>query len=262
MVMSAYTWDTSSLPRTLAVLVNQYEYPGASDTTGSKHQVSVSRIVTPDNDAVNGLVTIGELTLPVSDIPPENNDAYFALCIESNWLSRVDFGCGTTSGSSTVTDPSAVAGDVGQVIQGGTGDIPYATTIVSATPGVGYVMSASATATSSEEFVIGGGTTGDRFLDFITLDTQGQTTLVNIPGAFGYDQYYIDQPSSDRDLGRVLGSVSDRSKATSVLASAMVSGGPPVVDPGSNPLFVYGGKQGVPGLIATYNPRWWIDRIL
>jgi hypothetical protein len=68
---------------------------------------------------------------------------------------RSDAGCGTNT-TTTVTDPHAVPADAGKSISG-TG-IPAAATIVSVTPGVGYVISAAATATASGlTFVVGAG---------------------------------------------------------------------------------------------------------
>jgi hypothetical protein len=68
---------------------------------------------------------------------------------------RSDTGCGTNT-TTTVTDPAAVAADAGKSISGP--GIPAAATIVSVTPGVGYVISAAATATASAlTFVVGAG---------------------------------------------------------------------------------------------------------
>jgi len=98
----------------------------------------------------------------------------------------------------------------------------------------------------------------DQFLDFIFLDTTGQTVIIN--EAQAYSTYYIDEPGSDRDLGRILGSSLDRRQAVSVMDSAFVSGGSLTVDPGDATLFVYS-VEGAPSLIATYSPRWYIDRL-
>jgi hypothetical protein len=147
----------------------------------------VSRTFTPSADVTNGMVTIGELTLPVADIAPDNTGANFAVA---------------------VTDTN----------------------------------------------------TSDRFLDCLILDTQGQTTWVNLPSA-EYPIFYIDEPTSDRDLGRVMGSAFGRSQAVSVLADSFVSGGPLTVDPGGpNTLLCYS-MTGVPSLAAYYSARWFLDRL-
>lgn len=101
--------------------------------------------------------------------------------------------------------------------------------------------------------------TSDEYLDILFLDTQGQTVIVNETNG-GYATYYLDEPSSDRDIGRVMGSTYGRPQAVSVLDSAFVSGGPLTVDPGDNALFCYA-VEGAPALIASYSPRWFIDRL-
>jgi hypothetical protein len=101
--------------------------------------------------------------------------------------------------------------------------------------------------------------TSDRFLDCLTLDTLGQTCWINTTVS-GYTTFYIDEPTSDRDLGRVMGSPTDRTEATSVLDSSFVSGGPLTVDPNDNIMLVYS-PSGAPALVATYSPRWHLDRL-
>lgn len=66
---------------------------------------------------------------------------------------RVDAASGTTTGSPTVTDTSAVAFDVGKVVTGA--GIPAGTTIISVNPGVGFTMSQNATATASVSVTVG-----------------------------------------------------------------------------------------------------------
>jgi hypothetical protein len=82
------TFNTPSASRTVTVTVNEYERAGGSVTSIS----SCSRTITPNTDAVNGLVTIGELTLPNKDIPDENNNAVYYVVVSS------------TNGSDTVQD--------------------------------------------------------------------------------------------------------------------------------------------------------------
>jgi hypothetical protein len=100
----------------------------------------------------------------------------------------------------------------------------------------------------------------DQFLDVLFLDTTGQTVIIN--ESQPYSVYYLDEPSPDRDLGRILGSNSDRKQAISVLDSAFVSGGPLTVDPlpAVSNLLVYS-AEGAPSLLATYSARWFLDRI-
>ena len=103
----------------------------------------------------------------------------------------------------------------------------------------------------------------DAFQDVIFLDSQGQTVLVNIaPGSSGdsrYVNYYVDEPSMDRDLGSVLGSSHERDRAISVLDMAMVTGGPLYVARGTNLLLAYSSK-GAPNLQVGFSPRWYAER--
>jgi len=100
----------------------------------------------------------------------------------------------------------------------------------------------------------------DRFLDVLLLDTQGQTVIIN-EASTSYVTYYLDEPTPDRDLGRVLGSATDRTQAVSVLDSAFVSGGPLTVDGGTDcVLFAYA-VEGAPAIGANYYPRWFVDRL-
>jgi hypothetical protein len=103
----------------------------------------------------------------------------------------------------------------------------------------------------------------DRFLDLLVIDVRGQLAAINISGA-GHVNYYLDEPSIDRDWGRVLASDYDRAQATSVLdANDMIlSGGPLVIDPaGAGWLLAYSPDAGAPGLTATYYPRWRDSRL-
>ena len=98
----------------------------------------------------------------------------------------------------------------------------------------------------------------DRFLDVLFLDTMGQTVMLACDET--YVNFYLDEPSPDVAIGRVLGSAFDRSEALSVLDQAQsISGGPLFCDPGNNWLLCYC-VEGAPALVATYFPRWFIDR--
>jgi hypothetical protein len=100
--------------------------------------------------------------------------------------------------------------------------------------------------------------TSDRFLDMMFLDTLGQTFVVN--EATGYTDYYIDEPTSDRALPRVLGSNNGRPDAISVSDFSTMSGGPITVDPGTNMMLVYC-VEGVPNVAGSYFARWYLDRL-
>ena len=186
-LLMAYLWDSAnaSSARQITVTVNQYEYPG-----GPRRSVQASRAVTPSTDIVNGIVNMGEVTLPVTDYIKFNDQSYFTVSINDTDLNDV-------------------------------------------------------------------------FMDVLFLDTLGQTFLFSIdPGNPGYGQYvnyFVDEPTPDRDLGFVGASFQDRQHSISVLDSVQNAGGPLYVGPGDNLFFVYS-AQGAPNLSVTYSPRWYLDR--
>jgi len=185
----AYNWDNPTASRRMTITVNQYEYLGKSK---APFQTTINRTFTPATDIVNGIVMMGEMTLPVKDIDFSNTSGYFTVSI-------------------TDTDLE------------------------------------------------------DQFLDVLFIDTQGQTVIVNIPSGGVYTNFYIDEPSTDRDLGRILGSDLDRSQAVSVLDSAIPSGGPFYLDGGQNKtdnlLFAYS-PSGAPSLGVTFVNRWFLERLV
>lgn len=180
-ILVNYYWDNPGVSRVVTVSVYQYEYIG-----GPSYVVQVQRTLTPSTDIINGVVIMGELTLPVKDIDPSNTSAYFTVSVSDS-------------------DQS------------------------------------------------------DQYLDILFLDTQGQTVLLNIPPGNTYTNFFIDEPTADRDLGRVLGSDLDRSQAISCLDSAILSGGPFYLLPGDNTFLAYS-PSGAPNLGVSYLPRWFTDR--
>lgn len=186
-VMSSYHWDSPDAPRLIEVVVIQQDFANAGAIASGQFFPGVTRIVTPTTDAFNGMVDIGEVTLPVREIPPDNTDALFAIRVSS-------------------------------------------------------------------------ANTLDRFQDVMLLDTMGQTTLITAPPGTGFRNYYIDEPDTTVDVGRVSGSASLRNRATNVLAYTRLSGGPLTADPGSGLIIAYGIPK-APGLSGSYSPRYWADRV-
>ena len=178
-ILVANSFNSPSSPRTVSVAVWETEFPGGP----SSNQI-VTRTFTPSTDISNGIVVVGELTLPGKDIPPDNVTMFHTAGITDSNLN-------------------------------------------------------------------------DQWLDILLMDTQGQTVIINT--AQSYAAFYLDEPDSARDIGRTLGSATDRTQAISVLDSSFVSGGPLTVDPGDNVLFVYS-ISGTPALVASYSPRWILDR--
>jgi hypothetical protein len=81
-VLVNYNWDSPTASRSITVTVNQYEYGGTPGNQQSlNYPLSVTRAVTPATDITNGIVIMGELTLPVKLIDPSNTSAYFTVSI-------------------------------------------------------------------------------------------------------------------------------------------------------------------------------------
>jgi hypothetical protein len=166
--------------RTLTVRVRQYEYAGGP----SVFVDTLPRTFVPA-DITNGIIDVGEVTLPIVDLAPDNTTAYYTL---------------------TVTDTN----------------------------------------------------TADRYLDILTLDTSGSTLKWNSATTVKKN-LWLDEPEAGRPYCRVVASAFDRLSATSVMADCDVSGGPPVIRPGSQIMMLYS-PTGGPAAVASYKPRWYLDR--
>ena len=66
-LLTNFTWNNPTASRTITVTVTQAEYAG-----GPSYTTSVSTTVTPSTGVTNGLVVVGELTLPYKDLAPDN----------------------------------------------------------------------------------------------------------------------------------------------------------------------------------------------
>jgi hypothetical protein len=78
-VLVAYNWDSPAVQRTVTVTVTQYEYySGAGDPA---YQLAATRTFTPATDINNGIVIMGELTLPVKLVDPSNTSSFFTVSI-------------------------------------------------------------------------------------------------------------------------------------------------------------------------------------
>jgi hypothetical protein len=75
-MLVAFTWNNPTTPRTITVTVTQSEYPG-----GPTYTAPVSTTVTPSSGVLNGIVSVGELTLPYKDIAPDNQNAVFTVSV-------------------------------------------------------------------------------------------------------------------------------------------------------------------------------------
>lgn len=182
------SFGNPSATDTVSVTVYEWEYPGAATYSASQ---TIQAVFVPNQSvlqggAPNGIITIGELSLPYLDIAPDNTATYYTVAVNSSNAS-------------------------------------------------------------------------DQILDILFLDTMGQTCTINNE-ASGYAQYFLDEPDTDKDLGRYLGTPYDRPQAISVMQYTYPSGGPLTVQPGNNLMLAYC-VEGAPALTAAYAPRWFIDRL-
>jgi hypothetical protein len=76
-MVAAWTWDNPTAARTITVTIRQYSNSGGTSTSA---QVAAS--VTP-SAVVNGMVVLGEVTLPVADMAPDNTDSYYSVAVQS-----------------------------------------------------------------------------------------------------------------------------------------------------------------------------------
>jgi hypothetical protein len=104
--------------------------------------------------------------------------------------------------------------------------------------------------------------TADRYLDLLLLDTQGSTVLVDVGSSTIYNNVWLDQPSSSRNLGRILGSDADKDRAFSLTQYASkMSGGPLAVYPDMNNRILLYSAQGAVSASASYPPEWYTERL-
>lgn len=75
-MLTNFTWNNPTVSRTITVTVTQAEYVG-----GPTYATSVSTTVVPSTGVTNGLLTVGELTLPYKDIAPDNQSAVFTVSV-------------------------------------------------------------------------------------------------------------------------------------------------------------------------------------
>jgi hypothetical protein len=79
-VAVASNFDSPAASRTVFVTVIQYEFAG-----GPFHQVSTAPYTfTPVTDITNGIVRLGELTLPVKGVPDDNTTSFFTITISDD----------------------------------------------------------------------------------------------------------------------------------------------------------------------------------
>lgn len=80
--LANYNWSHSvstSTTRRITVTVTQYEYAG-----GPGYSMQVTRLVTPSTDIINGLISMGNLPLPIKQYDDSNAEPYYTYSIISS----------------------------------------------------------------------------------------------------------------------------------------------------------------------------------
>ena len=72
------TWGAATTARTVTITIRQYPFSGGTPVVSA-----VSRTFTPSTDITNGWVDMGQVTLPLTALPPGNSAAYFTVAVTS-----------------------------------------------------------------------------------------------------------------------------------------------------------------------------------
>lgn len=116
------------------------------------------------------------------------------------------------------------------------------------------------TATSYDVTVnISAGT--DRYSEVMLCDTAGQTILTDTAAASTGSVVYVDEPAPLQSGPPVFISGSDRTAAWGKLGDCVTSGGPMLLEPGTNKFLAWT-DSGTPAVAATYFPRWLDERVV
>ena len=100
----------------------------------------------------------------------------------------------------------------------------------------------------------------DRYSEVMLCDTAGQTVLTDTAAASTGSVVYVDEPGPLQSGPPVYISSSDRSAAWGKTGDCVPSGGPVLLEPGSNKFLVWT-DSGTPAMTATYFPRWLDERV-
>jgi hypothetical protein len=80
--LANYNWSTSvgtNVTRRITVTVTQYEF-----LNGPGYSMQVTRLVTPSTDIVNGIISLGNLPLPIKQYDPSNQEPYYTYGVISS----------------------------------------------------------------------------------------------------------------------------------------------------------------------------------
>lgn len=104
-VLTNFSFNSASSPRTISVSVKQYESSGGASYTTTTTPITI----TPSTQVTNGIVVVGTLTLPLKAVAADNTAGYFTVLVSDTNTSDRWFDClfldvqGTTT---IVNEPS------------------------------------------------------------------------------------------------------------------------------------------------------------
>jgi hypothetical protein len=76
-ILTNFSFNSSSSPRTISVTVRQYESPG-----GAHYDTTTTPVtITPSTQVTNGIVVAGTLTLPLKAMAEDNTTGYFTVLV-------------------------------------------------------------------------------------------------------------------------------------------------------------------------------------
>ena len=89
LVLTNFSFNSSSSPRTISVTVRQYEAPGGAhyDTT------TTALTITPSTQVTNGIVVAGTLTLPLKATAEDNTAGYYTVLVSDTNASDRWYDC-------------------------------------------------------------------------------------------------------------------------------------------------------------------------
>jgi len=254
-MLTSNVWNTPANARTLSVTVTQYEYVGSQGYT----QTTTPITIVPNTQVTNGIVVLGNITLPLKAIPPGNTTAFFTVTVNDSNASDTFFDVLLldTMGQTTIVN-------IAQVSVSAPGIPSSGGTVTNTT---GYPVTVAITGGTVTNVSVAGVTVGTSGGSYTVL--AGQTISITYSAApswtwnaiEGYTTMYIDEPRPDTDLGYISGSNQGRMSAVSIMDKCQViSGGPLSFEPNDNVLFAYC-MEGAPQIGVSYYPRWYFDRL-
>lgn len=248
------SWNSPSSPRTLSVTVTQYEYyggPGYAQTT-------TPVTITPSTQVTNGIVILGNITLPIKAVAPGNSYGFYVVTLnDSNGSDTFyDVLFLDTMGQTVIVNiPPVSVATPGLPSSGG-----------SATNNTGWPVSVAVSGGTVTNVTVNGVQVGTGDGTYIVYNSQSISLTYSVAPTWtwtavsGYETLYLDEPRPDTDLGAVLGTLGGRLSAISVLDKCQtISGGPISLEPNDNLLFAYC-MEGAPQIGVSYYPRWYFDR--